>query len=442
LTKLIHKDTTRLTAVKIAAEIEQSIRAGRSKPGEQLPTVRNLAGELGVSPATVASAYRMLQSRALLISQGKRGTRISHRPLAAAARRPAFVPKNAINLSDGNPDPALLPSFARALKQLDGKPRLYGEEPLHRGLVNLMRREMKTDGLAANHIAIINGTMDGLDRLFSEWLRPGDRVAVEDPGFTGHHDLVASRGLALAPIAMDDQGMLPDSLARACATGGMHAVLITPRAQSPTGAALSKSRANQLKAILRKHPDVLIIEDDHMSFLHQGEYHAVHDSTSRWVHLRSFSKSFNPDLRLSVMTGDDQTMTRILDRLIVVERWVSSILQSIAFALASDAQVRAQITKTGTTYDQRREALMRALRSHHLQPMGASGFNIWLPVSEETTTVQALGDKGWAVAAGERFRLASPPGVRITVSRLEARDATRLADDMASILRRRDGYSA
>jgi DNA-binding transcriptional MocR family regulator len=431
--KLLHKDTAPLTAVKIASDIEQSIRDGRFKPGEKLPTVRNLAGELGVSPATVASAYRMLQSRALLTAQGKRGTRVSHRPIAATPRT-SFIPKDAVNLSDGNPDPALLPSFSRVLKQLDGHPRLYGEEPIHSGLVKLTRREMKTDGIVANHIAIINGTMDGLDRLFSEWLRPGDRVAVEDPGFTGHHDLIASRGMSLAPVALDDEGMLPDSLARACAAG-VDAVLITPRAQSPTGAALTPQRSRELRAVLRKYPDVLIIEDDHMSFLNPSKYESAHDSTSRWVHFRSFSKSFNPDFRLSVMTGDDQTMMRILDRLVVVERWVSSILQSIAFALASDSQVRGQIKKAGKSYDDRREALMNALVEHDLQPRGKTGFNIWLPVQEETTTVQALGAKGWAVAAGERFRLASPPGIRITAARLSPSDAKRFADDVAAVLK-------
>ena len=266
----------------------------------------------------------------------------------------------------------------------------------------------------------------------SEWLRPGDRVAVEDPGFTGHHDLIASRGLALAPVAMDDEGMLPESLSRACASG-VDAVLITPRAQSPTGAALAPQRARELRAVLRGYPDALIIEDDHMSFLDQGEYRPVHESASRWVHFRSFSKSFNPDLRLAVMTGDDQTMTRILDRLIVVERWVSSILQAIAYTLASDSRVRTQIKKAGAIYNQRRESVHGALRSHGLQPMGASGFNIWLPVQEETSTVQALAARGWAVAAGERFRLASAPGIRITASRLLPADSQRFAKDLAAI---------
>jgi DNA-binding transcriptional MocR family regulator len=162
----------------------------------------------------------------------------------------------------------------------------------------------------------------------------------------------------------------------------------------------------------------------------------VHDPKGRWTHFRSFSKSFNPDLRLAVMTGDDQTMTTVLDRLIVIERWVSYLLQSIAHELLLDKTVRAQVQRAGRIYDQRRDALIRLLREAGLNPMGRTGYNIWLPVQEETPTVQALANagRGWAVAAGERFRLSSPPGIRITASRLEPRDARQFAAALIEVL--------
>jgi DNA-binding transcriptional MocR family regulator len=289
------------------------------------------------------------------------------------------------------------------------------------------------DGIKAGHFAVVSGTMDGLDRLFTEHLRPGDRIAVEDPGFTGHHDLIASRGLALAPVRIDDEGMLPDSLARAC-DEGVHAVLMTPRVQSPTGAALTEERARELRSVLRRRPDVLVIEDDHASFICSTPYHRVHHPEGRWAHLRSFSKSFNPDLRLAVMTGDDQTMVRLIDRLIVVERWVSHMLQASAHVLLTGKAVRDQVRKAGRTYDGRRESLIESLRTTGLTPMGRSGYNVWLPVDEETPVVQALGSAGWIVAAGERFRLGSPPGIRITASRLHGKQFQRFASDVAGIM--------
>src|SRR5262245_25651351 len=101
---------------------------------------------LKVSPATVAAAYRLLQSRALLSGQGRRGTRVTHRPLAAA-RRPSFIPRGVVDLSDGNPDPALLPPIDRILKRLRYAPHLYGDRTMNPALITIMRREMSAEGV-------------------------------------------------------------------------------------------------------------------------------------------------------------------------------------------------------------------------------------------------------------------------------------------------------
>jgi hypothetical protein len=62
---------------------------------------------------------------------------------------------------------------------------------------------------------------------------------------------------------------------------------------------------------------------------------------------------------------------------------------------------------------------------------GRSGLNVWVPVREEVPVVQRLLESGWAVAAGERFRLATPPAIRITTATLEPAEADRLAEDVA-----------
>ena len=74
--KLLHGES----AVEISASVEQAIRAGGLSPGSSLPTVRGLAEKLGVSPATVAAAYKALKGRGLIDAHGRRGTRVSARP--------------------------------------------------------------------------------------------------------------------------------------------------------------------------------------------------------------------------------------------------------------------------------------------------------------------------------------------------------------------------
>ncbi|MGW2545449.1 aminotransferase class I/II-fold pyridoxal phosphate-dependent enzyme, partial [Kitasatospora sp. NPDC001574] len=81
----------------------------------------------------------------------------------------------------------------------------------------------------------------------------------------------------------------------------------------------------------------------------------------------------------------------------------------------------------------------RDLRYHDLAARGiaahgASGLNVWVPVPDETTVLASLVQRGWVVAPGARYRLQSPPGLRITVAELDPAEARRLADDLAGVL--------
>ncbi|HEY7514475.1 MAG TPA: GntR family transcriptional regulator, partial [Vicinamibacteria bacterium] len=117
------------TASAIATSLEGALREGRLPPGAALPTVRDLARALAVSPATVASAYRGLRLRGLLVAQGRRGTRVAPRPPVALPRPELALPRGVRNVSEGQPDAALLPSLSLALRAVPRRPRLYGEPP-------------------------------------------------------------------------------------------------------------------------------------------------------------------------------------------------------------------------------------------------------------------------------------------------------------------------
>ena len=84
---------------------------------------------------------------------------------------------------------------------------------------------------------MVSGALDGIERVLEAHLRPGDRVAVENPGYAALFDLLRARGLSLEPVAVDERGMRPTSCRRALARGAS-AAIITPRGQNPTGAAL------------------------------------------------------------------------------------------------------------------------------------------------------------------------------------------------------------
>jgi DNA-binding transcriptional MocR family regulator len=289
---------------------------------------------------------------------------------------------------------------------------------------------------------VLSGAMDAIERVLREHLRPGDGVALEDPSFPGVLDLVAASGYAAMPFGLDQEGPLPDALHAAIAKG-CRAIIVTPRAQNPTGAALSAGRAAELKRALRRFPDVLLIENDYAAPVAGAAFRTLYeDSRNRWAVIRSTSKFLGPDLRVALMAGDDLTISRVRGRHALGARWVSHILQQLTLALWSDPSSGRLLARAGAIYTQRRAAALAALRERGIEASAASGFNIWIPVRDEAQVVQAMAECGWAVAAGQRFRIRSVPGVRLTISTLQPAEAGRLAGDLASALRARSAASA
>ena len=429
-------------AREIAASIEESIRVGRLAPGERLPTIRALAAELAVSPMTVASAYRALRGRGLLTAAGRRGTRVAERP-PLPVRAAFFVPPGARDLVSGNPDPELLPPLDLGLAGIDTSPQLLLEEGKLGALVGLARAQLEAHGIAARALAIVGGALDGIERVLAAHLRPGDSVAVEDPGFVRAYDLLRPLGLHLEPFAVDDSGPLPDDLERALGAGAQ-AVIVTPRAQNPTGAALNADRASQLRALLGAREDVLVVEDDHAAGVAGAPAFSVATpERERWATVRSVSKSLGPDLRLAVLAGDPTTVSRVEGRQLLGTGWVSRILQQTVAALWSDPAVAERLTQAEETYAARRAALIEALGRRGIAARGRSGLNVYVPVVEEARVVATLLRRGWAVTPCERWRIASPPAIRVTTATLGAEEAERFASDMAHALRPRTGtYSA
>ena len=417
------------TASEVAASVEAAVRTGAFPPGAPLPPVRALAAQLGLSAATVASAYRNLRLRGLASGAGRRGTRVTGRP-PLAAERPS-PPSGLRDVAEGNPDPRLLPPLRPHRARLDVAAALYGAPAALPELIRLASKELGRDGIPAAHLAVMGGAMDGIERVLQAHLRPGDAVAVEDPGYTAVLDLIGALGLVPRPVALDDSGPLPGELDRALRSGAQ-AFVFTPRAQNPTGAAVDSARARQLRQVLDGHPNALVIEDDHAGPVAGVAARTVCDGDrDRWAVVRSVSKSLGPDLRVAILAGDPGTVARVRGRQAVGAGWVSHILQGLVAALWSDPSCDARLRRAADAYAGRRRRLLDALAAHGVIGTGRSGLNVWVPVREEAATVAHLAARGWAVRAGERYRMKSPPAIRITVSTLTARETAQLAADVA-----------
>ena len=242
---------------------------------------------------------------------------------------------------------------------------------------------------------------------------------------------------AMRHVRERDIGTAPEqklsALDRALA-GGARALVLTPRAQNPTGAALDAARVRELRQVLARRPQVLLIEDDHAAAASGATARTLCRDREHYAIVRSVSKTLGPDLRLAFLAGDTRTVARVEGRQVLGTRWVSHILQQLVLRLLRDPATPKHLERAAERITLRREALVGALAERGVQARGRSGMNVWVPVPEETAVVQRLAAAGFAVSAGEVFRMQTPPAIRITTAALPTGQVPSLAAALAAAL--------
>jgi len=436
-------DISGRSASEIADSLRARIERGDLQPGDLLPPVRVLADELGVNRNTVVAAYRQLTQAGVIVTRGRGGTRVADpSPVAQEGFAAGSVLRD---VGTGNPDPELIPDLSGALAAMAGRPVLYGEPVIDPGLERWALDWMRDDLTPAAdlRLTITSGAADAVERLLAQALTRDDAVALEDPCFLTSIHTVRIGGYRAVPVPVDDEGMTVAGL-RAALEQGVRAVVHTPRAQNPTGASLSARRAEELRTVLRDHPYVLVIEDDHFSLLSRQPFHSlIAAGHRRWALVRSVSKFLGPDMCLAVTASDPETAERLAMRLTPGTTWVSHLLQRLTLALVTDAATMAAIEGAGAHYAARNAAFVERLSTEGVPADAGDGLNLWIPLPVPARAVsEQLMRRGWLARAGDDFVLGeSGPSrrLRLTVHDLDDVDAERLAVDVAAAVRAAGG---
>ena len=429
------------TAQAVATAVSRLTSRGEIREGDRLPTIRDLADALGVSPTTVADAWRILSSRGLIVTRRRGGTVSAGMPQHhvgsdfytekdALARRGVQV-----NLISGSPDPHLLPDLSLVFADA-----LAGYEPIgylsREILPALEDAVLQTWPFPTDRLLLAHGTADALERVIQTTIQFGDRVLVEEHAFPPLLDVLRTAGADLVPLSLDEDGIVPDSLEKALGVDPV-ALFLTPRAQNPTGIDMSEERCRELATVL-SGTDVLVVEDDYLSTASHAALHSIGSMRpERLVHIRGFSKAFGPDLRVAALSGPDEILDRIRRRQRLGPAWVSAVIQRILLALVTTPSVTSVVESAAVTYRERRESLVTRLRARGVAlPSGGRGYHRWLPVMDESEALSTLATHGITVSRGTSFRAstAGPSGldhIRVTISEIlpdSVHLATRLAD--------------
>ncbi|MFC7533735.1 aminotransferase class I/II-fold pyridoxal phosphate-dependent enzyme [Actinoplanes sp. GCM10030250] len=415
----------------LAEAVSRAVGDGFLERGAKLPPVRRVATELRLSPSTVNAAWQLLRRAGTIRTDGRRGTVVATpgtggpgRYRAALRRTPGF----GLDLSTGVPDPRLLPPIP-ALHGLSPAPSSYLDEPVLPALGALLRERWP---YPAERLAVFDGAMDAIDQVASALLRLGDLAVVENPCFPPLLDLLEVLGVPVIGVDTDAEGMLPDRLTAALARRPA-AVFLQPRALNPTGASWSPSRATALAAVLSQHPQVYVVEDDSAGDLASGPHCSLGSHLPRQtVHVRSFSKSHGPDLRLAAVSGPATVLDPILERRLLGQGWTSRLLQHLLLSLLTDPASIAAVEAARDEYARRRRLITSGLAGAGIVLPPGEGLNIWLPVADEQAALLSLASAGIGAAAGTAFAVGAgtAPHLRVTVG-LVAEDHAEVADRLA-----------
>lgn len=327
------KSATHLTGYQELAEaLRRFIEQGSLRAGQKVPSVRQMARQRGVSPATVVKAYAALENSGLIEARPQSGFYVRPqtpherlaprmaRPMAEAsyvgvsdlaarvmtlAADPAIVP-----LGSGHPDSSLFPNrkLARLLGSLvRNEPLLlsrhslnWGHEPLAR---EVARRYLQAGALISHEEMVITlGCTEALNLALRAVTRPGDTVALETPAYFGFLQIIQSLGLKVLEIPADPgEGMSLDALRDALARKAVQAVVVMPHFQHPLGSSMPDEKKAHLHALLQEF-DVPAVEDDVYGDLHFVESRPrplkAWDSDGRVLLCSSFDKSLAPGLRV------------------------------------------------------------------------------------------------------------------------------------------------
>ena len=314
--------------VEIYRQVRDAIVKGTLRPGDRVPASRELAATLHVSRMTVTTAYERLTAEGFVVSRVGDGTFVNahlarqkppercdgvgvltaRREWASVTLPTVFDRPASFDFRTGSPDRSLFPDvawrrlLARALKASYAAGQPYGDPAGHADLRAAIARHLGVSRgvvVSPDDVTVTNGTQQALDIVARILLEPGDRVAIEDPGYVVAQRLFRAVGARVIGVRVDREGLVVRDLPR-----NVRAVYVTPSHQYPLGVPMTLARRRSLLEWAERH-DAAIIEDDYDSEFHFNdrplEPLRTLDVAGRVIYVGSFSKTLLPTLRLGFL---------------------------------------------------------------------------------------------------------------------------------------------
>lgn len=424
----------------IAEAIARDIRDGKLRPGDQLPTHRDLAYRLGVSVSTVSKAYAEATRRQFISSEVGRGTYVLLQPRLDRSRQMlAFEAPGLIDLGYNCPvlDSKHTGALATALTTVskgDRFARLLAYERPYLGLAEhraagaawVRRQGVET---APDNIVVVGGAQHAGAVTLASICRPGDVVLTEVLTDPGMKFLCANLQLSLRGVAIDEQGLLPDAIEAACRSTRIKALFCMPNHHSPTLAVMPAQRRAEIAAIAERYDFAIIENDVYGGYLDAPPPALASFAPDRTFYYTSLSKLMAPGLRIGYVAAPPGRAMDLLAGLGSTS-WMTSLLSAEVASLWINDGTAEKLAVWQRREMARRQALVRQILVGCSYTALPSSLHVWMPApppwrADNFTRQARL--RGVVVTPGEVFAVGhhtAPQSIRIslggaTASRVE-----------------------
>ncbi len=464
-------------------ELLGAILRGSAPAGSRLPSLRRLAKDLGVSRITVEAAYEALEAQGLVEARARSGTFVTRHGARAARSRDGFEDRplpwearlapganparermlgqvfrtggagEAISFAWGAGDPRLFPVDAfrtiinRILRHAGGEALGPADTQGDPGLRASFAAHLRKLDIAAcaDSIVVTTGSQQAIDLVLGALVRPGDRVAVEEPTWPGALGALEAAGAEIVGVPLDDEGMRLDVLEEALARRGVRLIYTVPTFHNPTGAVMLAARRRELTALAQRH-GVPILEDDALREVRFGSPLppplAAFDASGNVIYVGGFSKSVLPAARLGYLVAPPKLRQWAVARKRSMDLFCSPLMQRAMAAYLESGEALRYWKRISRVYAARQRAMDEALARHF--PCGArwrrvaGGPVMWVRLPDGVSARALFRDAaraGVSFAPGEAFFVApaDQPYIRLNFAALDEAQIARGIETLGAL---------
>ncbi|QQR73952.1 MAG: PLP-dependent aminotransferase family protein [Holophagales bacterium] len=464
--------------------LRHRILAGQLRPGQRLPASRDLAAHYRLARGTVVSAFEQLAAEGYVVATVGSGTRVSEVLPDDLLRAPRANPRRSAeevhpprrlsrfarqsSLLRGNQprplcafranEPALdrFPTglwaqvTGRRLRRLD--PDLLvgcdpaGYRPLREAVADYLRSSRGVS-CEAEQVLILSGSQEALDLASRILIEPGDRVALEEPGYPGARRVFTAHGAKIVDTPVDADGVVVD----AARWRGVRLAYLTPAHQYPLGIALSLARRLELLDWARQSGAILFEDDYDSEFRYAARPLPALQGLDRHgvvCFAGSFSKVLFPSLRLGYLVVPPALVEPFSTVKSVVSRHAPLLDQAILTDFLTEGHFGRHLRRMREIYSGRLSALLDAGREHlagrlKISPIEAGLQTVgWLAPGLRAEEVErAAAARGVEVIPLSRFTRSAglPEGLQLGFAAVEVPELRRGVRELARVLDRLGG---